>query len=550
MREYNLSGGGLEVSSSQSPTSSSAFSSGHTNSTSSRLANLASLIRKRSLNSLLALAQVLREEVGMRRGDESGSRRTKTMQEETGVTVWEFERFILPSLYEAVGEGEEGEEEPRGNSKDAASRQSVPPPSTLQQANTLLAATTTATTTATATATKPDRTRQTLAKVTVNSPSNTPLRKKMKFQRPVFDDDKQQAVDAQVVECDLETFLASIYEILFDSNSRMPGGKMQHQQPILWYLHTILSFEERVPVPFFGIGVGIGGGTTQSGGAHGTGTANTPAGVPGLSPFSDLESLVVPYEVTLLPRSVGVGVGSARASQQVLAEPLLPLLSLSEQILRSYRPRNEEEYREYCQGLARSRAIIAERRGGGATTAGYSNVDEIRNDGVNVNNVLGELRSRNEDPTEEEEEKGTEKWWEGRGVCRVLDYEERTGSHVVRYASGWSAPAGEEEEEESMIGSMFVFEGRVARLVLCAREYVVLEREEEEEKNDNYNYDGGGMMDVEVEEVVDDDISSPLSPSSSNDCRIPFGTRVGEGGGFALNQHPRDGYRRNGDINY
>lgn len=149
---------------------------------------------------------------------------------------------------------------------------------------------------------------------------------------------------------------------------------------------------------------------------------------------SDLQALTLPLELKLLPSSFGEPVPCARNRLLLQAEPLLPLAELELHVLRGSVPL-DAGYMAFCQSLSSDKALILERS-----------------------------------------KKSTGFW----KLSQVVSFDEESGVHGIRYASGFSkdhvGALLRLQEDSPDIAEMFSFDPRVVHLVLVSRDYVILHR--------------------------------------------------------------------------
>lgn len=258
---------------------------------------------------------------------------------------------------------------------------------------------------------------------------------------------------------------------LLRRGSRSVENEEQRKVPeLLFKLRQILSFSEGVSLF-----------ETMGGSSR----------VEGRAPVqSSLQSLTDPFEVELIPFSNKQGSRPGCATS-VLAEPLMPLSELQRHILRACRC-NDRAYLDYCQSLADHRDIIIERP---ASTNAAS-------------------------------EGGSSCGWQ---LAQITAYDEKTGSHTIRYASRLR----HERDVSTMIflrrgdaaaADIFEFDGQETALVLAAREYYLLREEPfevpcESMDTDIDNGETVGNAELYVKKRAETTCSSSSS-SGSTPCTI------------------------------
>ena len=279
-------------------------------------------------------------------------------------------------------------------------------------------------------------------------------------------------------------------------------------------LHTILAFEERVAVRL------------------------------NKSPeFSDLQSLIVPFQVRLR-RAVTAEAAAATPPSSpssarenslpsfscsdlrctVHVEPLMPMLELQAHVLRTCRIKIPA-YISFCRKLALDGAIIAER------PFFAVNVDAAQTGGTK--HIEKQLQQRVRFVAKGED--GV--MWENRKIAKVIAYDHATGTHIVRYASrvhrggGRDGGYGDFDDGCYAVGDQLDFNGGEARFVLAGRDYLVVARDY------NQGSSEGTGLDSDTPICADDELLSPSrskseasggreSDSSDVDLLLPVGTRV------------------------
>uniref|UniRef100_A0A7S1B4W0 Uncharacterized protein n=1 Tax=Corethron hystrix TaxID=216773 RepID=A0A7S1B4W0_9STRA len=199
---------------------------------------------------------------------------------------------------------------------------------------------------------------------------------------------------------------------------------------------------------------------------------------------SDLENLVLPIKINLesfrdgncssLLAQPGI---STICSRTVLVEPLLPFAKLQEFVLRTC-PIKIPSYLNFCEKLAMDRAIIA--------------------------------IAESEDT--------------GRRIARVIAFHEKSGAHIIRYASHFY-PSDDVETDcntSKHISDQFKFGMEEAWLILASRDYYVLGRDDACDidviiKTEDENVHNS------IESISDDDIDLE---SNDGNLLLPVGTRV------------------------
>jgi len=248
--------------------------------------------------------------------------------------------------------------------------------------------------------------------------------------------------------------------------------------------------------------------------------------------FSDLQSLLVPFQVKLRRASISTGKNSntsRRATTTVPAkspskscsdlrctihvEPLMPLVELQAHVLRTCRIKIPS-YTQFCRKLALDRAIIAERpfAADSAATETISSTFHL------VSESDGGVS------------------WDNRKVARVVAYDDTTGTHIVRYASHVrGANSALDDDDYCAVGDILDFNGGEARLVMAGRDYLILSRDSEDASADDSNAIDDDAMEDDTSSDSDDAQQkqpkrSPMRKNSisytSPDFLLPVGTRV------------------------